>query len=78
MMVLSSVAFSKHREELAELAVKHRLPTMFTFKHYVDGGGLMFYGVEFPSMWRRSGDYVARILKGAKPADLPDRTAHQI
>jgi putative tryptophan/tyrosine transport system substrate-binding protein len=71
MMVLSSPAFSKRREELAELAVKHRLPTMFTFKHYVDGGGLMSYGVEFPPVWRRTADYVARILKGAKPADLP-------
>jgi len=70
-MVLSSPAFSKRREELEELAVKHRLPTMFTFKHYVDGGGLMSYGVEFPPMWRRIADYVARILKGAKPADLP-------
>jgi ABC-type uncharacterized transport system substrate-binding protein len=38
---------------------------MFTFKHYVDGGGLMSYGVEFPSMWRRTA------VKGAKPADLP-------
>jgi putative ABC transport system substrate-binding protein len=67
MLVLSSPAFSKRRAELAELAVKHRLPTMFTFKHYVDGGGLMSYGVEFPSMWRRIADYVARILNGAKP-----------
>ena len=50
MMVLSSPAFSKRRTELAELAVKHRLPTMFTFKHYVDGGGLMSYGVEFPTV----------------------------
>jgi putative ABC transport system substrate-binding protein len=71
MMVLSSPAFSKRRTELAELAVEHRLPTMFTFKHYVDGGGLMSYGVEFPPLWRRVGDYVARILKGAKPAELP-------
>jgi putative ABC transport system substrate-binding protein len=71
MMVLSSVAFSKRREELAELAVKHRLPTMFTFKHYVEGGGLMSYGVEYQPMWRRTADYVARILKGAKPAELP-------
>ena len=71
MMVLSSPAFSKRRTELAELAVKHRLPTMFTFKHYVDGGGLMSYGVEFPPLWRRVADYVARILKGAKPAELP-------
>jgi putative ABC transport system substrate-binding protein len=71
MMVLSSPAFSKRRTEPAELAVKHRLPTMFTFKHYVDGGGLMSYGVEFPPLWRRVEDYVARILKGAKPAELP-------
>jgi putative ABC transport system substrate-binding protein len=70
-LVLSSPAFTKYRAQLAELAVEHRLPTMFTFKHYVDGGGLMSYGVEFPPMWRRTADYVARILKGAKPADLP-------
>jgi putative ABC transport system substrate-binding protein len=71
MMVLSSTGFSPHREQLAELAVKHGLPTMFTFRHYVDVGGLMSYGVEFPPMWRRTADYVARILKGAKPAELP-------
>jgi putative ABC transport system substrate-binding protein len=70
-LLLSSPAFSKRNVEIAELAVKHGLPTMFTFKHYVDGGGLMSYGVEFPTMWRRTADYVARILKGAKPADLP-------
>jgi putative ABC transport system substrate-binding protein len=71
MMVLSSPAFSKRRIELAELAVKHRLPTMFTFKHYVEGGGLMSYGVDFLLLWRRTADYAARILKGAKPAELP-------
>jgi ABC-type uncharacterized transport system substrate-binding protein len=71
MMVLSSPALNKRRTELAELAVKHRLPTMFTFKHYVDSGRLMSYGVEFQPMWGRIADYVARILKGAKPAELP-------
>jgi putative tryptophan/tyrosine transport system substrate-binding protein len=70
-MVLSSPAFTKHTIELAELAVKHRLPTMFTFKHYVVDGGLMSYGVDFPRLWGRIADYVARILKGAKPAELP-------
>jgi putative ABC transport system substrate-binding protein len=44
---------------------------MFTFRHYVVVGGLMSYGIEFPSMWRRTADYVARVLKGAKPAELP-------
>ena len=44
---------------------------MFTFKHYVDDRGLVSYGDVFPPMWRRTADYVARILTGAKPADLP-------
>ena len=70
-MVQSSLAFTAHKRELAELAVKHRLPTMFTFRHYVVGGGLMSYGIEFPPLWQRTADYVARILKGAKPAELP-------
>ena len=70
-LVQSSPAFTKHMKEIGEAAVKHRLPTMFTFKHYVDHGGLMSYGVDFPLLWRRTADYVARILKGAKPAELP-------
>jgi putative ABC transport system substrate-binding protein len=71
MMVLSSTGFASRGQQLAELAIKHGLPTMFTFRHYVDVGGLMSYGVEFPSMWRRTADYFARILKGAKPTELP-------
>ena len=70
-LVQSSPAFTKHMPEIGEVAVKHRLPTMFTFRHYVDHGGLMSYGVDFPPLWRRTADYVARILKGAKPAELP-------
>ena len=70
-MVQSSPSFTKHKRELAELAIEHRLPTMFTFRHYVDDGGLMSYGVDFPPLWRRTADYVARILKGAKPGELP-------
>ena len=71
MMVLSSPGFQAHRLQLAELAIQHRLPTMFTFRHYVDVGGLMSYGVDLPSMYRRTADYVVRILKGAKPVELP-------
>src|SRR5262249_30323150 len=71
MLVQSIDAYTKHRTEIGELAVKHRLPTMFTFKHYVIDGGLMSYGVDFPPLWGRTADYVARILKGAKPAELP-------
>jgi putative ABC transport system substrate-binding protein len=70
-LILSGPAFTQHRQRIAELAIKHGLPTMFTFKHYTEAGGLMSYGVEFPLMWRRAADYVAKILNGAKPADLP-------
>jgi putative ABC transport system substrate-binding protein len=51
--------------------LKHRLPTSFAFREYVDAGGLASYGVNFPHMGRRTAIYVDRILKGAKPADLP-------
>jgi ABC-type uncharacterized transport system substrate-binding protein len=70
-LVLSSPAFTQYRSGIAELAIQHRLPTMFTFKHYVEVGGLISYGVDFPPMYRRAADYVARILNGTRAADLP-------
>jgi ABC-type uncharacterized transport system substrate-binding protein len=70
-LVLSSPFFVEHRPEIAALAIEHRLPTMFVFKSYVEAGGLMSYGVEQLAMYRRLGVYVAKILNGTKPADLP-------
>jgi putative tryptophan/tyrosine transport system substrate-binding protein len=70
-LVLSTPAFTAHRAKLSELAIAHRLATMFTFRHYVEAGGLMSYGVDFTTMYRRAAEYVAKILKGTKPADLP-------
>ncbi len=70
-LVLSSPHFTGQESRIAAQAIAHRLPSMFTFRHYVEAGGLMSYGVDFPSMFRKTADYVARILKGAKPADLP-------
>jgi len=70
-LVLSSPFFVEHRPLVAALAIEHRLPTMFVFRSYVDAGGLMSYGVEQLAMYRRIGVYVAKILKGTKPADLP-------
>jgi putative tryptophan/tyrosine transport system substrate-binding protein len=71
MLVLSSPFMTAHRSRVAELAIAHRLPCMYIFKLWAEVGGLMSYGVEFPRMYRQAADYVARILKGAKPADLP-------
>jgi putative ABC transport system substrate-binding protein len=56
---------------IAELAIKHRLPTMFDMRLYVEAGGLMSYGPSLADIHRRAATYVDKILKGAKPADLP-------
>lgn len=56
---------------IADLAIKSRLPTIYDDKGFVEAGGLMSYGVHFPDLYRRAATYVDRILKGAKPADLP-------
>ena len=60
-----------HRARLAELAVQYRLPSMYTNRPHVEAGGLMCYGPRFSDLWRRAAAYVDKILKGARPADLP-------
>ena len=70
-LVLSSITFTRSAPRIAQLAIQHRLPAMYTAKHYVDAGGLMSYGVDFTTMFRKAGNYVGRILNGANPADLP-------
>jgi putative ABC transport system substrate-binding protein len=60
-----------HRTRVAELAVKSRLPTMNPNPDFVEAGGLVTYGVSVPDLFRRAATYVDKILKGAKPADLP-------
>ena len=60
-----------NRPLVAELALRHRLPTMFLFKEHVEEGGLMSYGSNLADLQRRGAEYVDRILRGAKPADLP-------
>jgi putative tryptophan/tyrosine transport system substrate-binding protein len=60
-----------HRTQIAEFAVKRRLPSVFGWKDYVDAGGLMSYGPNLGESWRRVAVYVDKILKGTKPADLP-------
>jgi putative ABC transport system substrate-binding protein len=57
--------------ELVKLTAERRLPGIFESKEFVETGGLMSYGISLADLWRRSATYVDKILKGAKPADLP-------
>jgi len=70
LVVASPVTFSQ-RARLAELALAHRLPGMFGSKENVEAGGLISYGADLNDLARRSAAYIDKILKGAKPADLP-------
>ena len=69
--VLGSAIFNSERRRLVDLAAKHRLPTVYTSRDFVDAGGLMAYGRSLADSFRRAAAYVDKILKGAKPADLP-------
>ena len=71
LFVLESPLIYRARKEIADLALRQRLSTSFAFREYVDVGGLVSYGVSFPEMFRRIAEYVDKILKGAKPGDLP-------
>jgi len=77
LMFASSPLFARHNAEIARLAIEHRLPCIFIIKHFVDAGGLMSYGVDFVPMMRRAASFTAKILRGAKPADIPvEQTTH--
>jgi putative ABC transport system substrate-binding protein len=68
---LESAPIFRGRTQIAQLAMQNRLPSSFAFREYVDVGGLVSYGVNFSTMYRRAAEYADRILRGAKPADLP-------
>jgi putative ABC transport system substrate-binding protein len=69
--VLPSNMFTNERRRLVDLAAKNRLPAVYPWREAVDVGGLMAYGANFADLYRRAATYVDKILKGAKPADLP-------
>jgi putative ABC transport system substrate-binding protein len=69
--VFNTVMFLSERRRLVALAAKHRLPALYTFREFVDAGGLMSYGHNQADLNRRAASYVDKILKGAKPGDLP-------
>jgi putative ABC transport system substrate-binding protein len=71
LVVLGSTLHQRHLRQIAELAVKHRLAAICEFTEFVDLGGLIVYGPSYPDMVRRAAGYVAMILRGTKPGDLP-------
>ena len=70
--VLNSAILISQRKQIVDLAVKNRLPAMYYTVEFVEDGGLMTYGVSLIDLHRRAATYVDKILKGAKPADLPE------
>jgi len=70
-LVLSSPVFNSQRKQIADIAIKHRLPAIYFNPEFVEDGGLMAYTASYNDLYRRAATYVDKILKGAKPADLP-------
>jgi putative tryptophan/tyrosine transport system substrate-binding protein len=71
LLVLGAFIFNPHRAKIAALAAGNRLPAIYNALEWVEAGGLMSYGTNFPDLFRRAATYVDKILKGAKPGDLP-------
>jgi putative ABC transport system substrate-binding protein len=70
-LVLAGTIFNSHRTQVVDLALKNRLPAIYPYPEFVQDGGLMTYSVSITDLFRRAATYVDKILKGAKPADLP-------
>ena len=70
LMTIDGVMEANQRTIL-DLAAKHRLPAIYPSREFVENGGLMSYGVSYPDLYRRAATYIDKILKGARPADLP-------
>ena len=74
-MPMSTRGFFAERKRIVELAGKYRFPAIYFQKEFVDEGGLMSYGADFDDIFRRAAAYVDKVLRGAKPSDLPVQQA---
>jgi putative ABC transport system substrate-binding protein len=74
LLVLPDNSTNLHRDLICTLAAQHRLPAIYPFRRFIASGGLIYYGADTKDLYRKLADYVDRILKGAKPADLPVQT----
>jgi ABC-type uncharacterized transport system substrate-binding protein len=71
LIIVTDALFTSRRVQLVTLAARYAIPAIYTSREFADIGGLMSYGTDLPDIYRQLGNYAARILKGAKPADLP-------
>jgi ABC-type uncharacterized transport system substrate-binding protein len=71
LLVVRNPVTGSHRKRIADLALKNRIPAIYGERDFVEAGGLLSYGTSVPDLFRRAAVYVDKILKGAKPADLP-------
>jgi putative ABC transport system substrate-binding protein len=71
LLALSSPVFNSARKEIAELALKYRMPAMMPFPGFADDGGLMAYGPHLSSMFRQAGGVMGKVLQGARPGEIP-------
>ena len=71
LITITDALLNRYRKRIAELAIKNRLPSMYERNDYVEAGGLMSYAASDEDLWRRAATYVDKILRGAKPTDLP-------
>jgi len=71
LVVVVDAITQANQQRIVDLAMKHRLPAIYSSREFVDAGGLISYGVSYPDLYRRAATYVDKILKGTKPADLP-------
>src|SRR5262249_32325711 len=71
LVIITDALFTSRRVQLATLAARYGIPAIYTSREFAEVGGLMSYGASLPDVWRQVGSYTGRVVKGAKPADLP-------